>query len=187
MVENAEIGIREEKRRSRITDSHVSEARVEPTVLSIKNSQSVLPKAWDLIARFADDCRLHGWKVYENEDLMEAENEFHKFIWINRLQTSTFQRIVTNPLCAIREGVSYRIVRPSYVAWILPMTPWKSIMQMVKETPGLSRKVAIYDLSWWYKGAPLCLSLNETESGVFQEFERFLNAQYGIKLVPLTK
>ncbi|HEY4674427.1 MAG TPA: hypothetical protein VIH48_00060 [Candidatus Bathyarchaeia archaeon] len=187
MVERAEIGIREEKRRSRMTDSHISDAQVERTTVSIKNSQLVLPKAWDLIARFADDCKLHGWKVYENEDVIEAENEFHKFIWVNRLQISTFKCIVANPLCALCEGASYRIVRLSYVAWVLPGAPWKSTMQIVKETPGLSSKVALYDLSWWYKGAPLCLSLNKTESRVFQEFERFLNAEYGIKPVPFSK
>src|SRR3989337_3785735 len=109
MVERAEIGRREEKRRSRMTDSHISDAQVERTTVSIKNTQLVLPKAWDLIARFADDCRLHGWKVYEDEDVIEAENEFHKFIWVNHLQKSTFKYIVTNPLCSIREGISYKI------------------------------------------------------------------------------
>jgi len=187
MVERVEIGVEEEKRRSKLTDSHASEVHVEPTVVSIKNKQLVLHKAWDLVARFADDCRQHGWKVYENEDLIEAENEFHKFIWVNHLQTSTFKYIVTNPLCSIREGISYKIVKLSYVAWILPEALPMSIWQMVKESPSLSRNVALYGLSWSYGRKQTCLNLNKTESLVFKKFERFLNAEYGIKLVPLTK
>jgi len=49
-----------------------------------------------------------------------------------------------------------------------------------------SRKVALYDLNQAYRGELTCLKLNETGSLVFQEFERFLNAEYGIKLTPLT-
>ena len=62
-----------------------------------------------------------------------------------------------------------------------------SIWQMVKEAPNLSRTVALYDLSGAYSKEPTCLKLNETKSVVLQEFERFLNAEYGIKLTPLTK
>jgi len=145
-----------------------------------------LPNVWDLIDRFMECCRSKRWNVYKNEDLIDAENEYHKFIWVHHLHPSTFKRVVLNPLCPIREGASYRIVRVSYTAWILPETPSKSIWQMVKEAPNLSRTVALYDLSWAYREKPMCLKLNETESTVLQEFERFLNAEYGIRFGALT-
>ncbi len=72
------------------------------------------------------------------------------------------------------------------MAWVLPETPLVSIWQMVRNTPNLSRKVALYDLSQAYKEKPTCPRLNKTESVVLQEFERLLNTEYGIRLTPFT-
>ena len=143
-------------------------------------------KVWDLISTFEECCRSKGWKAYENSDLIEAENECLKFIWVNHLHPETFKRVATAPLYAIREGISYRMVRISCMAWVLLETPSASICRMVRDTPSLSRRVAVYDLSRAHKEKPKCLRLNETESVVLQEFEWFLNAEYGIRLVPLT-
>lgn len=72
------------------------------------------------------------------------------------------------------------------MAWVLPETLSVSICHMVKNTPGLSRRVALYDLSRAYEENPTCARLNETDSVVLEEFERFLDGEYGIKLAPLT-
>ncbi len=58
------------------------------------------------------------------------------------------------------------------------------MMRMVTENPELSKRTAIYDLSRAYSGKPLCLKLNETDSIVFREFERFLKEMWGVELIP---
>jgi len=140
-------------------------------------------KIWGLIDNFKEYCnKSKGWNVCENDDLIEAENEYHKFIWINHLHPNTFKRVVRNHLCSVQEGVSYRTVRISYMAWVLPEAPSESTTRIIAEEPLLSRKIAMYDLSEAYAGRPICLKLNETKSVVFHEFERFLSIEYQIKL-----
>lgn len=51
----------------------------------------------------------------------------------------------------------------------------------------LSKKTALYDLSEVYQGKPLCLKLNETDSLVFEEFEKFLKKTYGVESKQLYK
>ena len=53
------------------------------------------------------------------------------------------------------------------------------------KSPNLLRRVAIYDLSHVYKGEKFCLKINETESPVFKEFERFLSEKYKIEFKPI--
>lgn len=55
------------------------------------------------------------------------------------------------------------------------------------ENPELSKRTAIYDLSWVYEGKLICLKLNETDSIVFREFERFLEERWGVELIPAYK
>lgn len=80
--------------------------------------------------------------------------------------------------------MSYKTVRVSYMAWILHVTPSPMVWKLVKETPSFSKKVALYDLSEAFRGKVNCLKLNETENPVLEEFEMFLNREYGIKLKP---
>ena len=168
-------------------------------------------KIWDCIDKFKEYCgKSKGWKVYDCEDLIQVENSFHKFIWVRNLQPATFTSVVMNPSCAIQsspnfapfdyidtfksvvmnpscaigEGVSYRMVRISFMAWILPETPSACILRLFEEMPILLRRVALYDLSRVFRGEPTCVKLNETKSVVLQEFEQFLSAYYGIKLDP---
>ena len=70
------------------------------------------------------------------------------------------------------------------MAWILNETPSPMVWKLVKETPCLSKKVAIYDLSEAFGGELNCLKLNQTENPVLREFEGFLNIEYGIKFKP---
>ncbi|MGQ9460463.1 MAG: hypothetical protein ACUVRA_04460 [Candidatus Bathyarchaeaceae archaeon] len=144
-----------------------------------------IPKVWELLNDFKCQCQLRGWKTSEHEDLVKIGNEYHNFLWAQTVHPSTFQKIAINHKCAIREGMSYHVVDVSYTAWLFPQGPPEGLVQIIKENPELSRRTAIYDLSWMYAGKPLCLRLNETRSMAFREFERFLEEKWGVKVKPV--
>ena len=147
-----------------------------------------IPKVWELLDRFKDQCQLKGWKISEHEDWVKtSEDEYHNFLWIQTVHPSTFEKIAANHKCAIRKGVSYQVVDVSYTAWLFPQSPPEKLMETVKENPELSRRTAIYDLSWAYSGKPLCLKLNKTDSMVFKEFEKFLEEELGVEVKPVHK
>ena len=143
-----------------------------------------IPKVWELLKRFKDCCQTKGWKTSKHEDWIKVGNEFHNFLWVRMIRPSTFEKVSTRHRCAICEGIAYQVVDVSYTAWLLPHSPPEKMMRMVTENPELSKRTAIYDLSWAYSGKPLCLKLNETDSIVFREFERFLKEMWGVELVP---
>jgi hypothetical protein len=146
---------------------------------------SRIPKVWELLEGFKSQCQLRGWKTSEHEDWVKIGDEYHNFLWTQTVHLSTFQKIVINHKCAIREGTSYHVVDVSYTAWLFPQGPPEGLVQIIKENPDLSRRTAIYDLSWMYAGKPLCLRLNETKSIAFQEFERFLEETWGVEVKPV--
>jgi hypothetical protein len=147
-----------------------------------------IPKVWELLDRFKNQCQLRGWKTSEHEDWVKTgDDEYHNFLWIQTVHPSTFEKIATNHKCAIRKGVSYKVVDVSYTAWLFPQSPPENLMQRVKETSELSKRTAIYDLSWAYTGKPLCLKLNETDSMVFKEFEKFLEEELEVEVKPVHK
>jgi len=147
-----------------------------------------IPKVWELLDHFKDQCQLKGWKTSENEDWVKTgDNEYHNFLWIQTVHPSTFEKIAANHKCAIRKGVSYQVVDVSYTAWLFPQSLPENLMQTVKENPELSRRTAIYDLSSAYTDKPLCLKLNETASVVFKEFEKFLEKELGVEVKPVHK
>jgi len=163
-----------------------------------------IPKVWKLLDLFKDQCQLKGWKSSEHEDWVKTGDEEyhnflwiqtvhpstfenHNFLWIQTVHPSTFEKIAVNHKCAIRKGISYQVVDVSYTAWVFPQSPPENLMQMVSENPELSRRTAIYDLSLAYAGKPLCLKLNETDSTVFKEFEKFLQEELGVEVKPVHK
>ena len=147
-----------------------------------------IPKVWELLDLFKDKCQLRGWKTSKDEDWVKTgDDEYHNFLWVQTVHPSTFEKIAVNHKCAIRKGVSYQVVDVSYTAWLFPQNPPENLMQTVKEDPELSRRTAIYDLSWVYTGKPLCLKLNETDSIVFKEFEKFLEKELGVEVRPVHK
>lgn len=148
---------------------------------------TAFPKVWEIIEDFKFRCRSRGWRAFEYEDLVEAEGEYHSFVWARKVHFNTFKKIVMKPQCSVREGISYRTISVSYMAWVLPETPSESMTRMVAEEPQLSRRIAIYDLCEAYAGRSLCSKLNETESVVFHEFEKFLSTEYDIKFKPIYK
>ena len=123
----------------------------------------------------------------ENDDLVRAKDEYHKFIWKNSVQPKTFERVGANPFCCLREEISLRKVVLSYIAWVLSQTPSESIIRMMAEEPSFPKRIAIYDLSEAYSGKSACLRLNETKSIVFKEFEKFLRVEYNVRFQPLCK
>ena len=146
-----------------------------------------IPKVWELLDSFKGQCQLRGWKTSEHEDWVKIDDEYHNFLWTQTVHLSTFKRIAVNHKCAIRKGVSYQVVDVFCTAWLFPQGPPEGLVQTVKEDPELSRRTAIYDLSWIYAGKPLCLKLNETKSMVFQEFERFMKKKWGVEIRPVQK
>jgi hypothetical protein len=144
-----------------------------------------IPRVWELIGHFKDECHLKGWKTSKDEDWIKVDDEYHNFLWARSIHPSTFKRIVSACKCAIRHGVSYRVVKVTYTAWLFPESPSEVLVQTVANDPELSRRIAIYDLSNVYAGESVCLKLNETESKVFQEFENFLEKKWGVKLKPV--
>jgi hypothetical protein len=69
----------------------------------------------------------------------------------------------------------------SYIAWLFSEAPSEELLQTVVENPELSKRTAIYDLSWAYSKKPMCLKLNQTDSSVFHEFENFLEKEWGVE------
>ena len=152
------------------------------------SSVLTIAKIWELLRDFKDLCKSRGWEISEHEDWVKTgDDEYHNFLWIQTVHPSTFEKIAVNHKCAIRKGVSYQVVDVSYTAWLFPQSPPENLMQTVKEKPELSRRTAIYDLSLAYAGKPLCLKLNETDSTVFKEFEKFLEKELGVEVKPVHK
>jgi hypothetical protein len=133
-----------------------------------------------LIENFKERCKRKGWRSDEEEDWIRLGHEFHDFVWVKNVQPSTFKRVMQNPKCTIRDGLSYRVVNASYVAWLFQESPSDTIVQTLTDDPRLCTRTALYDFSQIYQGVPTCLKLNATKSQVFDEFERFLSENWGV-------
>ena len=142
-----------------------------------------IPKVWELLNRFKSSCQLKGWRTSEQEDWVRTDdNKYHNFLWAQTVHPATFRKIAANQKCAVRKGVSYQVVDVSYTAWLFSQSPPENLMKIVKENLELSRRTAIYDLSWVYSGKSRCSKLNDTDSVVFKEFEGFLEDELGVKV-----
>lgn len=145
-----------------------------------------IPKVWELLENFKRNCKSKGWKTSQYGDWVKRGGKYHNFLWTRTVHPSTFEKIAISRRFAIRQGLSYQIVNLSYAAWVFPKSPPEMLMRIVAENSELSKRIAIYDLSLAYAGKPVCLKLNETDSPVFQEFERFLEKKCGVKLQSVT-
>lgn len=142
---------------------------------------NAFPRVWDLIEGFKAQCQAKGWKTSDREDWIWVDGKYHNFLWIRSIYPSTFEKVAVKGKCAIREEASYRVVDVSYTAWVCLNSPPRELMQLITENPELLKKNAIYDLSEVYSGTPICLKLNETDSEVFKEFEKFLEKEWKVK------
>jgi len=143
-----------------------------------------IPRVWELIGYFKDECHSRGWKTSENEDWIKVGSEYHNFLWTRSIHPSTFKKIATACRCAIKQGISYQVVKVAYTAWLFSEAPPDMLVHTVARDPRLTKRIAIYDLSNVYTGKPVCFKFNETNSKVFQEFENFLKNKLGVELKP---
>ena len=121
------------------------------------DASSRIPKFWELLDLFKERCQLKGWKTSKPEDWVKtSDGKYHNFLCIQTVHLSTFEKIGLNRKVTICEGVSYQVIDVSYTAWLFLKSPPENLMESLKEDPELSRRNAIYDLSWAYSGKPLC-------------------------------
>jgi hypothetical protein len=144
-----------------------------------------MPKIQEILKRFEDLCKFHGWKTSEKDDWIETENGYHNFLWARNIHPSSFKSIAANRKCVVREGLSYRVVEASYTAWLLSEEPSETLVKTISENPDFSKKMALYNLSPVLEGKNLGFKLNHTDSPVFQEFENFLEKELKVKLNPI--
>jgi len=144
-----------------------------------------IPRVWELVRSFKCECEARGWEVSEHEDWVKADNEFHNFLWTRTVRPATLKKIAEEHKCAIKQGISYQVVDVAYTAWLFSESPSEELLQTIAENPELSKRTAIYDLSWAYSKKLPCLKLNNTDSSVFQEFENFLEKKWGIEFKPV--
>jgi len=145
-----------------------------------------MPRIWELVKRFKNLCSFHGWRTSESEDWIEIDDRYHNFLLAREIHPSSFNKIVSNRKCVIREGLSYRVVNASYTAWLFSEKPSVALVKAVSENPDFSERIALYDLSPMLAEKNLCIKLNNTDSPVFQEFERFLTEELKVKLKPFS-
>jgi hypothetical protein len=139
------------------------------------------PKVWDLISNFKDECQTQGWKTSKQEDWILVDGQYHNFLWTRSVHPSTLKKIARAAKCAVREGVSYRVIEVAYTAWLLSEPTPEDVMHTVMNDENLARTTAVYDLSCLHEANPTCLRLNQTQSRVFKEFEEFLQKKWGVK------
>ncbi len=141
-------------------------------------------KIWDILKEFKNECASLGWQTSENEDWVKADNVFHNFLLSKNVRTSSFEKIVTNGKCVIREETSYHVVEPAYTAWLFSEEPSKNLIMSINENSKRVNKIALYDLSPTLEGQAFCFKLNHTGSHVFREFENFLKKKLNVKIKP---
>jgi hypothetical protein len=143
-------------------------------------------RIWEILKKFKETCRFHGWKTSESEDWVEVDSKYHNFLLARNIHPLSFRNIALNRKCVVREGLSYRVVEASYMAWVFSETPPESLLNLFLENPNFSKRIALYDLSPLAEGRNTCVKLNFTDSTVFQEFENFLEKEFGVKIEEYT-
>jgi len=143
-----------------------------------------MPKIWEIMNNFKNLCKAHGWKTCESEDWIEVDEKYHNFLCAKSIHPACFKSIVKAGKCIIREGLSYRVVEASYIAWLFSETPTENVLGAIFENPELLKKVALYDLSPLLEGKNTCSKLNNTDSHVFDRFEKFLRKEMKVKFEP---
>ena len=145
-------------------------------------------KIWNVVDDFKEWANNRkGWKVYTLYDLIQVNNKYYKFVWTKDFHEETFKQIITKQSCSLGRHLSYQTVEASYFAWILGQKPEPIVWNLVKNTPCLSKRVAIYSLNKSFDGIINCLKLNRTGNIVLSEFESFLQKEYGIHLKPFNE
>jgi hypothetical protein len=150
-----------------------------------------------ILDKFNEHCnKLKGWQIYENEDLVQVKESFHKIFWIHDLHPETFKSVVLDRSYTIQSSQRFfepfdyvesyaskkcpsRTVRVSFMGFVASQHPSAEIVVFLERKPQIKKRVALYDISRFFESQPVCLKLNKTKSRVFNEFERFLTCNYG--------
>ena len=135
----------------------------------------------EIVQCFKRECQSKGWKTSEHEDLVEAGNNYHNFLWVRSIHPSTFKEIAETHKCAIKEGVSYRVVDVAYTAWLFSEPLTDKLIQTIDENPAIAKRTAMYDLNGEHLDKLICLKSNKTDSIVFRQFESFLDKKIGVQ------
>jgi hypothetical protein len=141
-----------------------------------------MSKIWEILNNFKSFCRLRGWRTSENEDWVELNDDYHNFLWIRNVTPASFKAIVSNRKCVVQKGLLYSVVEPSHLAWLFSEVPSEDLIRTVLENPDFSRRIAIFDFSPMLEGKNLCITLNNTDSSVFHEFETFLQTELKVRV-----
>jgi hypothetical protein len=142
-------------------------------------------KIWEILGNFKSLCRRRGWRASESEDWVETDDLYHNFLWTRDIHPASFRRIVSDMKCVVRDGSSYYVVQAAYTAWLFSETPPPDVVKIVRESPDLCKRIALYDLSQIGQGRALCVKFNNTDSHVFQEFEEFLEKELKVRVEPV--
>jgi hypothetical protein len=144
---------------------------------------SNINKVWELLEDFKNLSKMHSWNTSEHEDWIKTKDgKYHNFIWIQSVHPFTFDRICSDYKIAIRDEISYHVIKISYIAWLFLKSPPENIVRKVKQNPKYKERIAIYDLSQALNDKFPCLKLNKTDSKVFREFEKFMKHKLGIEI-----
>lgn len=144
-----------------------------------------MPKIWEILTKFKQTCKVREWKTCESHDWVKTAEDYHNFLCVAEINTSSFRRIVSNRKCVVREGVSYNVVEASYIAWLFSKRPSEDLVRAAISNPDFFTRTAIYDMSPILDGKRFCLKINNTDSTVFQEFEMFLQHELKVNFKPL--
>jgi len=136
-----------------------------------------MSKIWEVLTSFKRFCRLRGWKTSEKEDWVEFDGDYHNFLSTRNVSPASFKAVIMNRKCVVHEGLSYKVVEPSHLAWLFSEVPSKDLFSTVLENSDFSRRIAIFDFSPMLEGKNTCIKLNNTDSPVFHEFEAFLRSE----------
>lgn len=141
-------------------------------------------KIRELVQKFKDLCRTYGWGISKKDDWIKTKSGYHNFIWTRSIHPSSFERVTSKGKCVVRDGLSYRVVEATCTAWLFCKAPSEDLLDMVCENPEFSRRTAIYNLGPILKGKSVGFKLNNTDSPVFEKFERFLRETLKVELHP---
>jgi len=146
-----------------------------------------MPKIRDVLEKFKNQCKGHGWRTSEKDDWIQARSKYHNFVTVRNIHPSSFRIVAENSKCIVRDDLSYRVVEASYTAWLFSEAPPEALVKTVCEHPVLSKRIALYHLSPILDGESQGLTLNKTDSAIFREFERFLIEETKVQLKPFHK
>ena len=144
--------------------------------------QTLEIKLSEVVGKFFELCaKTKPWEVFEDQALIQTESGFHKFIALENPQSNSFMNALKRPVELVKDGTSYRQVRYSFIALVVHDCAPADFLLLLEKNLTLESSVALYDI----KGKRSCC-FNKTRSEVFQEFQKYLDEKYHLKLRDLT-